>query len=195
MELLRNGEAYPNLRPAEIEGKSPDEIARAAIDHAKSNLEFLYNNIDPEVREQGPLWYEGARLYRERRRRGAIVVQRLVLSPVTIEGLVNLGWLREDDRGDREPGRRRTRRFCQMGAYTHMIARRFRLPFGRSSFARASRRPLAKCPNGDWAGGDRKAEVVPDPPSGVPPTPLSRVIAEAGEGVTHACKNFCEKMQ
>lgn len=42
------------------------------------------------------------RLYRERRRRGAIVVQRLVLSPVTIEGLVNPGWLREDDRGDRE---------------------------------------------------------------------------------------------
>ena len=42
------------------------------------------------------------RRYRERRRRGAIVIQHLVLSPATIDGLVSLGWLRADDRGDRE---------------------------------------------------------------------------------------------
>ena len=41
------------------------------------------------------------RLYRERRRRGAIVV-RLVLSPAAIDGLINLGWLRVDDRSDRD---------------------------------------------------------------------------------------------
>jgi hypothetical protein len=32
MELLRNAEAYPNLRPDEVEGKSPEQIARAAIE-------------------------------------------------------------------------------------------------------------------------------------------------------------------
>ena len=42
------------------------------------------------------------RRYRERLRRGAIVIQRLVLSPVTIERLVSLGWLRAADRSDRE---------------------------------------------------------------------------------------------
>jgi hypothetical protein len=31
------------------------------------------------------------RLYRERRRRGAIVIQRLVLSPAAIDGLINFG--------------------------------------------------------------------------------------------------------
>ena len=42
------------------------------------------------------------RLYRERRRRGAIVIQRLVLSPAALDGLISLGWLRAADRGDRE---------------------------------------------------------------------------------------------
>ena len=42
------------------------------------------------------------RLYRERRRRGAIVIQRLVLTPPALDALIRLGWLREDDRGDRE---------------------------------------------------------------------------------------------
>jgi hypothetical protein len=30
------------------------------------------------------------------------VIQRLVLSPAAIEGLIDLGWLRAADRGDRE---------------------------------------------------------------------------------------------
>jgi hypothetical protein len=30
------------------------------------------------------------------------VIQRLVLSPAAIDGLVSLGWLPEADRGDRE---------------------------------------------------------------------------------------------
>ena len=42
------------------------------------------------------------RLYRERRRRGAIVVQQLVLSPAAISVLISLGRLSEADRGDRE---------------------------------------------------------------------------------------------
>ena len=42
------------------------------------------------------------RRYRERRRRGAVVIQQLVLSPATIDSLIGLGWLREVDRGDRE---------------------------------------------------------------------------------------------
>ena len=41
------------------------------------------------------------RRYRERRRRGAIVIQQLVLSPAALDSLVNLGWLRAADRGDR----------------------------------------------------------------------------------------------
>ena len=62
------------------------------------------------------------RLYRERRRRGAIVIQRLVLSPAAIDGLVSLGWLPEADRGDRERGRRRVRRFYQTGARTRPLS-------------------------------------------------------------------------
>ena len=42
------------------------------------------------------------RLYRERRRRGAMVIQRLVISPAAIDRLIDLGWLSEDDRSDRE---------------------------------------------------------------------------------------------
>ena len=41
------------------------------------------------------------RAYRERRRRGAMVV-KLVVSAVAIGDLVRLGWLREADRADRE---------------------------------------------------------------------------------------------
>lgn len=60
MGLLKNAAAYPNFRPGELARKSPDQIARIAIDHAKANLKFLYEHVDPEVREQGPKWYEGA---------------------------------------------------------------------------------------------------------------------------------------
>jgi hypothetical protein len=59
-DLLRNSSAYPNLRPDEVEGKEPEEIARAAIDHVKSNLWFLYTHASDEVKEYGPHWYEGA---------------------------------------------------------------------------------------------------------------------------------------
>jgi hypothetical protein len=60
MELLRNADAYPNLRPDEVEGKEPEEIARAAIDHAKSNLRYLYEHASDEIKEHGPHWHEGA---------------------------------------------------------------------------------------------------------------------------------------
>jgi hypothetical protein len=60
MELLRDAHGYPNLRPAETEDKSPDQIARAAIDHAKSNLKALYNHTPRELRDQAHEWYEGA---------------------------------------------------------------------------------------------------------------------------------------
>jgi hypothetical protein len=45
---------------------------------------------------------ERQRLCQERRARGAVVIQRLVLSPAAIDGLINLGWLPATDRGDRE---------------------------------------------------------------------------------------------
>jgi hypothetical protein len=66
MELLLNPEAYPNFRPGELDGKTPDEIAEIAIAHAMANLEFLYRNTDEEVRTQGPQWYEGAHGMAER---------------------------------------------------------------------------------------------------------------------------------
>jgi hypothetical protein len=60
MNLLKDHDGYPNLRPEETEGKTPEQIERAAINHAKANLRFLYENAPEEVRRQGPLWYEGA---------------------------------------------------------------------------------------------------------------------------------------
>ena len=44
---------------------------------------------------------ERQRRHRERRRRGAMPVQ-LVLGPVAINLLIQLGWLRASDRADRE---------------------------------------------------------------------------------------------
>ena len=59
MELLKNSHAY-HFRPEDTEGKTPKELSRLAIDHAKANLKFLYDNVDEQVRQQGPQWYEGA---------------------------------------------------------------------------------------------------------------------------------------
>jgi hypothetical protein len=59
MNILRNPEAYPNFRPEDVSG-SPDQIAKAAIEHAVQNLTFLYTNAPQDVREQGPQWYESA---------------------------------------------------------------------------------------------------------------------------------------
>jgi hypothetical protein len=60
MKLLQNPNAYPQLREADLAGKSPKEMARAAIDLAKSNLRFLWEHAPSGLREQGPKWYEGA---------------------------------------------------------------------------------------------------------------------------------------
>jgi len=60
MDLLKNPNAYPQLREADLAGKSPKEMARAAIDLAKSNLRFLWQHAPSGLREQGPKWYEGA---------------------------------------------------------------------------------------------------------------------------------------
>ncbi|MBO0784351.1 MAG: hypothetical protein J2P37_36575, partial [Ktedonobacteraceae bacterium] len=60
INLLRNAQVYPNLRPEETEGKTPDEIAEAAIKHGTANLKFLYERAPKELRAQGHLWYEGA---------------------------------------------------------------------------------------------------------------------------------------
>src|SRR5262249_43060554 len=59
-KLFSETEHYPNFRPGEFDGMTPDERVRHVIDHMKSNLKFLYDNVDEEVRDQGPLWYEGA---------------------------------------------------------------------------------------------------------------------------------------
>jgi hypothetical protein len=79
------------------------------------------------------------RLYRERRRRGAIVIQRLVLTPPALDALIRLGWLREDDRGDLAKGSR-----------THWSVlpdRPYVARLSRSSFARVCR-ASATCPRG-----------------------------------------------
>jgi hypothetical protein len=60
MRLLGDATAYPNLRRDETEGKTADEIARAAIDNAKANLRFLYDKAPADIREHGAKWYEGA---------------------------------------------------------------------------------------------------------------------------------------
>jgi hypothetical protein len=60
MNLMKNDLAYPNFRPEEVEGKTPAEIERAAINLAKANLRFLYDHAPASVREHGPDWYEGA---------------------------------------------------------------------------------------------------------------------------------------
>jgi hypothetical protein len=59
-KLFSETEHYPNFRPGEFDGMTPDERVRHAVDHMKSNLKFLYDNVDEEVHDQGPLWYEGA---------------------------------------------------------------------------------------------------------------------------------------
>lgn len=53
------------------------------------------------------------RRYRERKARGAIVVQWLVVSPAALDGLVKLGWLRAADRADREKVADALVRFCR----------------------------------------------------------------------------------
>jgi phage-related protein (TIGR01555 family) len=79
MNLLRNGNHYANLRPEETEGKTPDQIARAAIDHAKANLKFLYEHAPKDVREQGHEWYEGAHnLCAEQAKRYDLPLQTIV---------------------------------------------------------------------------------------------------------------------
>jgi hypothetical protein len=60
MELLHDPAYYPNLRAEEVDDKTPDEVARAAIDHAKANLRFLYDTAPKELIESAHLWYEGA---------------------------------------------------------------------------------------------------------------------------------------
>ena len=60
MGLLREARAYPNFLANKVAFASPKALARIAIDHAKANLRFLYDNAPEEVRKQGPLWYEGA---------------------------------------------------------------------------------------------------------------------------------------
>lgn len=60
MELLRDENGYPNFRPEEVQGKSPQEIAKAAIAHAVSNLKFLYQNAPKELTGAAHQWYEGA---------------------------------------------------------------------------------------------------------------------------------------
>ena len=59
--LLDDPLGYPNLRPDQTKG-DPLKVARNLIDHAKSNLRFLYNAAPARIREESKLWYDGARL-------------------------------------------------------------------------------------------------------------------------------------
>jgi hypothetical protein len=38
MALFKNANAYPNFRPADVEGKSADQIAAAVLDQEVDNL-------------------------------------------------------------------------------------------------------------------------------------------------------------
>src|SRR6516162_8311806 len=60
MELLKNRRFYPNFRRGEFDGKTPNEIAEIAKEHAKANLRFLYESAPKTLTEQSHVWYEGA---------------------------------------------------------------------------------------------------------------------------------------
>jgi hypothetical protein len=56
IDLFKNTEDYPNFRKDELSG-TVDQNARTIIDHAKSNLKFLYGMADKST----TVWYDGAR--------------------------------------------------------------------------------------------------------------------------------------
>lgn len=79
MNLFRDAAGYPNLRPEQTASGDPEKIARAVIDHAKSNLKFLYENSPPHLRDQGHLWYEGAnRIAQEQAQKYHLPLQSVV---------------------------------------------------------------------------------------------------------------------
>jgi hypothetical protein len=57
--LFKNAEQYPNFKPGELKG-TPDQQARAIINHMKNNLRFLYEAAPEKIRTEGHKWYEGA---------------------------------------------------------------------------------------------------------------------------------------
>jgi hypothetical protein len=76
MRLFGQTNHYPNLRPAETQGKTADEIATAVKNHIKGNLRFLYDNAPADVREHGAKWYEGAnRMAEEKAKEFGLPVQ------------------------------------------------------------------------------------------------------------------------
>lgn len=54
--LFKNESFYPNFRGTDLKG-STDQQARAAVDHFKENLKFLYSFADKSTQ----VWYDGAR--------------------------------------------------------------------------------------------------------------------------------------
>lgn len=48
---------YPNYQGS---SSSPDEIINSMKEHSISNLEFLYNQMPPEIRQRSAQWYNGA---------------------------------------------------------------------------------------------------------------------------------------
>jgi hypothetical protein len=59
MNLLKNSAFYPNFRAEDLKG-SPSDIARAAVNHMKDNLRFLYSKA--QNLEADKKWYDGARM-------------------------------------------------------------------------------------------------------------------------------------
>lgn len=57
--LFKDAKYYPNFRESDLKG-TPQENAKVIVDHMASNLEFLYKNTTPEIREAGMKWYDGA---------------------------------------------------------------------------------------------------------------------------------------
>jgi hypothetical protein len=48
---------YPNYQGS---SSSPDEVINAMKEHSISNLQFLYNQMPPEIRQRSAQWYDGA---------------------------------------------------------------------------------------------------------------------------------------
>ena len=49
---------YPNMRV--VKGETEEQTVRRFVEHVKSNLLWLYNQVPANIRERSKLWYDGA---------------------------------------------------------------------------------------------------------------------------------------
>jgi len=51
---------YPNIQKEVAKRGDPEEIIEAMKEHDKSNLDFIFEQMPPEIRERSMQWYDGA---------------------------------------------------------------------------------------------------------------------------------------